>query len=61
MRTQVDEKFAYRNAAVPAKRNRESNALSNDSAKCKMFSVNDARFPVTYSRMFRDRLRHVLF
>ena len=25
-----------------------------------MFFANDARFPFTYSRMFRDRLRHVL-
>ena len=27
----------------------------------KMFFAKDTRFPSTYSRMFRDRLRHVLF
>ena len=27
----------------------------------KMFFANDARFPLIYSRMSRDRLRHVLF
>ena len=55
---------------VPTKRNRETNAAfrSTFSTKFiktiqrnKMVFANDARFPFTYSRMFRDRLRHVLF
>ena len=35
--------------------------FKSTSQRSKMFCANDARFPFTYSCMFRDRLRHVLF
>ena len=59
---------------VPTKGNREMNATFQkhlqhyskfikwfSKIKILMFFANDARFPFTYSHIFCDRLRHVLF
>ena len=49
---------------APTKRNRETKAAFQKHLPVsvnKTFIANDVRFPFTYSRMFRDRLCHVLF
>ena len=62
-RTQVGEKFAYKNSEMCTNEKKQRNKIMHHQKiqQNKLLVANYVRFPFTYSHMFRDRLCHVLF